>query len=166
MPRSSFLATTLAAALICLPACTTAAGAVVGTVATASRTAIGTAGAAGKVAVQSAGATQSVAIAAAKGAAGGASNEGGKLAVQGVAAAGQAGFRAMTAGDSSISKETLAHRAGLTLSYPRENLEIGNVYEDGARTDFTAVSEHGEAANCYVLLNQNAVTNATCQPAP
>jgi len=165
MPHPLFLTASLMAALISLPACSTAAGAVAGTVGATSRAAIGTAGAAGKVAVKTAGATQSVAAAAATGAVSGASREGGKLAVRGVAAAGQAGFRAMRADDSSISEETLAHRAGLTLGYPREGLTIGNVYEEGARTDFTALSEEGEAANCYVMQDQNSVTSATCQPA-
>ena len=162
MSHLFFLTASLIAALLILSGCSTAAGAV----GTASRVAIGSAGAAGQVAVKTAGATPSVAKAAATGAASGASREGGKLAVRGIASAGKAGFRAMTAGDSSVSEETLAHRAGLTLGHPREGLTVGNVYEDGDRTDFTALSEYGEMANCYVVRDQTAVSNAVCQPAP
>lgn len=164
------------AALLILPACATATRAAVGTVGTAGRVAAGTAGAATKVAIGTAGAAGNVAIAtastgqrtaaaAATGAANGAAREGGKLAVRGLASAGQAGFRAMMRDDSSISGDTLAHRAGLTLNYPREDLTIGNVFEDGNRTDFTALSKQGEAANCYVVIADGAVGDAICKPA-
>lgn len=166
MPRSHFFSLAFCAALLVFPACSTTANAIVGTVGTASRVAIGTAGAAGTVAIKTAGMTQSVATAAATGAANGTARETGKLAVRGVAATGRAGFRAMTAQDSTISQDTLAHRAGLALDYPREDLSIGNVYEDGDRTDFAAVSTYGETANCYVLRTQGAIGNAICQPAP
>lgn len=168
-------------ALICgltlLPACVTAGKAVVGTVGTATKVAVGTAGAATKVAVGTAGAAGNAAIgtatlgqrtagAAATGAANGAAREGGRLAVRGVATAGQAGFRAMTSGDSSVSEDTLAHRAGLTLSYPHEDLSVGNVLEEGTRTDYTVISPDGQAANCYVLRERGTVGDATCRPAP
>lgn len=152
--------------LLTIPACATAARTAVGTVGVASRAAIGTAGAAGTVAVKTAGLGQQAVAAAATGAANGAAREGGKLAVRGVAAAGQAGFRAMMAGDSSVSENTLAHRAGLTLSYPHEDLSVGNVLEEGTRTDYTVISNDGQAANCYVLRERGTVGDATCQPAP
>ena len=177
MRRRPLLTATLILGLCTLPtACVSAGRAVVGTVGTAGKVAVGTAGAATRVAVGTAGAAGSVAVgavstgqrtaaAAATGAANGAAREGGKLAVQSVAAAGQAGFRAMTRDDSAISEETLAHRAGLTLQYPRENLSIGNVFEDGNRTDFTALSAQDEAANCFVVRVDGAVGDAVCRPA-
>ena len=146
------LVTSVCVGLLTLSACATAARTAIGTVGTAGNVAIRTAGAAGTVAVKTAGITQSVAAAAATGAANGAGREAGQLAVQGVAAAGQAGFRAMTSDDSSISEETLAHRASLIMSQPREDLSIGNVYEEGERTDFLAIPANGTAANCYVCL--------------
>ena len=163
-------------ALLVLPACATATRAAVGTVGATGRVVAGTAGAATKVAIGTAGVAGNAAIAtastgqrtaaaAATGAANGAAREGGKLAVRGVASAGRAGFSAMMQGDSSISEETLAHRAGLTLSYPREDLSIGNVFEDGNRTDFTALSLQGETANCFVLTADGAVGDAVCRPA-
>lgn len=165
MTLNCFIKATACLAVLSLPACMTAGKAAIGTVATAGNVAIKTAGTAGQVAIKTAGMTQSVAQAAATGAANGAGREGGKLAVRGLAAAGQAGFRAMMADDSSISEETLAHRAGLTLSYPREDLAVGNVYEEGDRTDYTVISLEGEAANCYVLRTRGTVGDATCQPA-
>lgn len=177
MHKRPLLTLALISSLIMLPACAAAGSAVVGTVGTAAKVAVGTAGTATNVAVRTAGAAGNVAIgtasigqraaaSAATGAANGAAREGGRLAVRGAASAGQAGFRAMMNGDSSVSQETLAQRAGLSLSYPRTELTIGNVYEEGTRTDFTALSPHGEAANCYVMQERGTVTDAICQPAP
>jgi len=176
MPKHALLTATLMLGLCTLPACATAGRAVVGTVGTAAKTTISTAGTATRVAARTAGAAGNVAIettsmgqrtaaAAATGAVNGAAREGGKLAVRGLASAGQAGFRAMTADDSSVSEETLAHRAGLALQYPRKELTIGNVFEAGTRTDFLAISPQGEAANCYVIQEAGTVSSALCQPA-
>ena len=177
MRKNTLLTATLILGICTLPACVSAGQAVVGTVGTATKVAVGTAGVATKVAIGTAGAAGTEAIgtaaigqrtvtAAATGAANGAAREGGKLAVRGVAAAGRAGFTAMMRDDSSISEETLAHRAGLTLYYPRDALDVGNVFEDGDRTDYTVISAEGEAANCYVVREGNAVMDAVCQPAP
>ena len=158
----------LGASLLCvfsLSACATAARTAISTAGVATKVAVGTAGAAGNVAIRTAGLGQQAVAAAATGAANGAAREGGKLAVRGVAAAGQAGFRAMTATDSSVSGETLAHRAGLTLEYPHQDLTVGNVLEEGTRTDYTVISSEGEAANCYVLNNSGTVSDAICRPA-
>ena len=158
----------LGISLICLfgvSSCATAAKTAIGTVGTATRVAVSTAGVAGKTAIRGASATQRIAAGAAGSAANGAANEGGKLAVRGVAAAGQAGFRAMMADDSSVSENTLAHRAGLTLEYPHQDLAIGNVLEEGTRTDYTVISLEGEAANCYVLQERGTVGDATCRTA-
>lgn len=166
MQKYPLLTAMLLLGLVSLPACATAGRAVVGTVGTAGRVAVGTAGVAGTAAVKTASTGSRVAASAATGAANGAAREGGKLAVRGVAAMGRAGFRAMRRDDSSISEDTLAHRAGLTLAYPREDLSIGNVFEDGDRTDYIALSPDGSAANCYVTRDENTVSDATCQPAP
>lgn len=166
MLNRPILMTALCASLLGLSACATAARTAIGTVGTASNVAIRTAGAAGTVAVKTAGITQSVATAAATGAANGVGRQTGQLAVQGVAAAGQAGFRAMTSGDSSISEETLAHRASLIMSHSREDLTIGNVYEEGERTDFLAIAATGSAANCFVIRERGTVSDATCRPVP
>lgn len=163
-------------AVVSLSGCITAGRAFVGTMGTATKVAAGTAGTAAKVAVETAGAAgsavigtatigQSTAGAAASGTANGAAREGGRFAVRGLASAGQAGFRAMTTEDSSVSEATLAHRAGLTLSYPYKDLSIGNVFEEGARTDYTVVSFDGQAANCYVLKERGTVSDALCRPA-
>ena len=166
MKKSALLTSLCLAGLLMTPACATAARTAIGTVGTATKVAVGTAGAAGTVAIKTAGLGQQAAAAAATGATNGAAREGGKLAVRGVAAAGQAGFRAMTADDSSVSGETLAHRAGLTLEYPHQDLSIGNVLEEGTRTDYTVVSADGEVANCYVMRERGTVGDATCRPAP
>lgn len=174
MPKHALLTATLMLGLCTLPACATAGRAVVGTVGTAAKTTISTAGTATRVAARAAGAAGNVAIDAAStgqrtaatattGAANGAAREGGKLAVRGIASAGQAGFRAMTADDSSVSEDVLAHRAGLAMNYPREEMTIGNVFQTGARTDFLAVSPQGQAANCYVMQESGTVSNAACQ---
>ena len=165
MPKQSILLGIGFVAILCTPACATAARAAVGTVGAASKAAISTAGAAGTVAVQTASIGQRAASAAATGAASGAAKEGSKLAVRGLANAGEAGFRAMTAKDSSVSEETLAHRAGLTLESPHQDLVMGNVLEEGTRTDYTVVSAEGEAANCYVMQERGTVSDAMCRPA-
>lgn len=77
---------------------------------------------------------------------------------------GARGAGAVLTDDPSVSRRTLADRAGRQIGARGRNVRVSDIYEDLNRTDYTARTPDGQKYNCAIIETEDGLSDAACAP--